>query len=145
MFRGRHYHTIDGKGRLSVPAKFRDELNRRGAETLVLTEGGQPCLWAYPLDEWEKVEQDWNSRTELTPEQRALMRMVISSAKECPVDRAGRTLVPPDLRQFAHLAQDVVIVGMLRRFEIWSADRWAEHYGTLRGGFDERGLEEFGL
>ena len=75
-----------------------------------------------------------------------MVRVLVASAKECPVDRAGRTLVPPELREFAGLKRDVVIAGALEGFEIWSRDRWAEHRQTLRVGFDDmtRKLSEQG-
>ena len=73
--------------------------------------------------------------------------MTVSSAKDCPVDKAGRTLVPPELREFAGLTKDVVIAGALTRFEIWSRERWTDYYQRLRGSFDDnaRKLSEFGL
>jgi MraZ protein len=145
MFRGRHFHTIDPKGRLSVPAKYRDLLNERDTQTLVLTEGNKTCVWAYPLDEWEALEATWTTRSDLTPEARNVIRVAVASAKECPVDRAGRTLVPPELRSFAHLDKNVVIVGWLKRFEIWDRERWSEVYDESRGRFDERSLAEAGL
>ena len=144
MFRGRYHHTIDPKGRLSIPARFREELTQRGTDTLVLAEGDH-CIWAYPLDEWERLEQDFHQRPQVSPEVRKVLRTAVLSAKDCPVDRAGRMLVPPDLREFARLQKEVVIAGWLKRFEIWSRDRFTEHYQALRGGFDERALGEFGL
>lgn len=146
MFRGRHPHTIDGKGRLAIPARFRDVLAQRDVDTLVLAEGDQ-CVWAFPLDEWERFEQRIQQQSQIAPEMRQLLRGVVSSAKDCPVDRAGRTLVPPDLREFAGLHKDVIVVGALVRFEIWNRDRWAVHLETLRGGFDDmtRTLGKLGL
>lgn len=146
MFRGRYFHTIDPKGRLSIPAKFRDDLVERGTDTLVLTEGDH-CIWAFPMDEWERLEEKLRQQPQLSPEMRSFIRMTVASAKDCPVDRAGRTLVPPELREFAGLQKDVMIVGALTKFEIWSRDRWNDHYQGLRGSFDEnaRKLGELGL
>ena len=146
MFRGRYLHTIDAKGRLSIPARFRDDLVERGMETLVLTEGDH-CVWAFPLDEWERLEEKLRQQPQLSPELRSFLRMTVSSAKDCPVDKAGRTLVPPELREFAGLTKDVVIAGALTRFEIWSRERWTDYYQRLRGSFDDnaRKLSEFGL
>jgi MraZ protein len=135
VFRGKHPHTIDAKGRLSIPARFREDLGKRGTDTLVLAEGDH-CIWAFPLDEWERLEEKLRQQSQLAPEMRSFLRMTVASAKECPVDRAGRTLVPPDLREFAGLRKDVMITGALTRFEIWSRDRWDAHYQTLRTGFD---------
>jgi MraZ protein len=145
VFRGRYEHTIDPKGRLSIPSRYREELQARGITTLVLTEGDQ-CIWAFPLDEWEQVEERLRRHPQLAPERRSIVRVMVASAKECPVDRAGRTLVPPELREFAGLKKDVMIAGALDWFEIWSRDRWTDHRQTLRINFDEmtRKLSEHG-
>lgn len=135
MFRGKYEHSIDGKGRLSIPSRYREELAARGVETLVLTEGDH-CIWAYPMDEWERFEERLRQQPQLSPEMRNFVRVIVASARECPVDRAGRTLVPPELREFGGLTKDVTIAGALGRFEIWSRERWMGHYQTLRGGFD---------
>lgn len=145
MFRGRYEHTIDPKGRLSIPARYREELVARSITTLVLTEGDR-CVWAFPLDAWEQLEERLRQQSQFSPERRNIARVMVSSAKECLVDRAGRTLVPPELRDFAGLKKEVVIAGVLESFEIWSRERWVEHHQTLRGGFDEmsRTLSEHG-
>ena len=145
MFRGTYEHTIDPKGRLSIPSRYREELAARAVTTLVLSEADH-CIWAFPLDGWEELEDRLRRHPQLSPERRHIVRILVASAKECPVDRAGRTLVPAELREFAGLKRDVVIVGALEGFEIWSRDRWAEHRQTLRVSFDEmtRKLSEQG-
>jgi MraZ protein len=146
VFRGRYHHTIDPKGRLSIPAKFREELAERGTDTLVLTEGDH-CIVAYPMDEWERFEEKLRQQPQFSPEMRTFVRITVAGAKDCPVDKAGRTLVPPELREFAGLQKDVVIAGALTRFEIWGRERWDDHYHRMRGSFDEsaRKASEFGL
>ena len=129
MFRGRYEHTIDPKGRLSIPSRYRDELAARRITTLVLSEGDR-CVSAFPLDEWEKVEESLRQHSPFSPERRNMVRVMVASAKECPVDRAGRTLVPPKLREFAGLKKDVVIAGALESFEIWSRERWIDMSST---------------
>lgn len=145
MFRGRYEHTIDPKGRLSIPSRYREELAARAITTLILSEGDH-CVWAFPLDAWEQLEERLRLHPQLSPERRSVVRVMVASAKECPVDRAGRTLVPPELRDFAGLKKDVMITGALDWFEIWSRERWADHRQTLRVGFDEmtRKLSERG-
>ena len=145
MFRGRYEHTIDPKGRLSIPSRYREELAARGITTLVLSEGDH-CVWAFPLDAWEQLEERLRQHPQLSPERRNVVRVMVASAKECPVDRAGRTLVPPELREFAGLKKEVMITGALEWFEIWSRERWTDHRQTLRGGFDDmtRKLSEHG-
>jgi MraZ protein len=145
VFRGRYQHTIDPKGRLSIPARFREELAERGVDTLVLTEGDH-CIWAYPLDEWERLEEKLRQQPQLSAEMRSFLRRTVGSAKDCPVDRVGRTLVPPELREMAGLRKDVVISGALGKFEIWSRERW-EDYRLQLGSFDQMAskLAELGL
>ncbi len=146
MFRGRYEHTIDPKGRLSIPSRYREELVARGVTTLILSEGDH-CVWAFPLDAWEQLEERLRLHPQLSPERRSIVRVMVASAKECPLDRAGRTLIPPELREFAGLKKDVMITGALDSFEIWSRERWADHRQTLRIGFDEmtRKLSEHGI
>jgi MraZ protein len=146
VFRGRYEHTIDPKGRLSIPSRYREELTSRRVTTLVLSEGDH-SVWAFPLDAWEQLEERLRQHAPLSPERRNVVRVMVASAKECPVDRAGRTLVPPELRDFAGLKREVVITGALEWFEIWSRERWTDHRQTLRGGFDDmtRKLSEHGI
>jgi MraZ protein len=146
VFRGRYLHTIDPKGRLSIPARFREDLTERGVDTLVLTEGDH-CVFGYPLDEWERFEEKLRQQPQLALEMRNFLRVSVASAKDCPVDKAGRILVPPELREFAGLSKDVMIVGALTKFEIWNRERWNDHYQRARVSFDEsaRKLSDFGL
>jgi transcriptional regulator MraZ len=112
VFRGRYEHTIDLKGRLSIPSRYREDLMARGVTMLVLSEGDH-CVWAFPLDAWEQLEERLRQHPQLSPERRNVVRVMVASAKECPVDRAGRTLVPPELREFAGLKREVVMTRKL--------------------------------
>jgi MraZ protein len=123
VFRGRYEHTIDPKGRLSIPSKFREVLAARFDERLILTNFDQ-CLWAYPVPEWKAVEDKVAALPQFKPEVKALQRFFISAASECPVDPNGRIIIPTTLRKYADLNQDVVIVGMTNRFEIWAKEKW---------------------
>jgi MraZ protein len=123
VFRGRYEHTIDSKGRLSIPSKFREILASNFDERLILTNFDQ-CLWAYPVREWKAVEDKVAALPQFKPEVKALQRFFISAASECPVDPNGRIIIPTTLRKYADLNQDVVIVGMTNRFEIWAKEKW---------------------
>ena len=123
MFRGRYEHSIDQKGRISIPSKFREILGAQYDERLIITNFDQ-CLWAYPVAEWKKVEDKVASLPQLKPEVKALQRFFISAASESPLDKQGRILIPPTLREYADLDKDCVMVGMSQRIEIWSLDRW---------------------
>jgi MraZ protein len=123
MFRGRYEHSIDQKGRISVPSRFREILATQYDERLIVTNFDQ-CLWAYPVAEWKKVEEKVAALPQLKAEVKALQRFFISAASEAPLDKQGRILIPPTLREYADLNRDCVMVGMSQRIEIWSLERW---------------------
>lgn len=136
MFRGRVEHTIDSKGRLSIPSRFRDVLTEKYSETLVVTNFDR-CLVAYPPEEWEALERRASALPQLKREVKAFQRYFISGATECPLDRQGRILIPPSLRTYAALERDVVLVGMLKKVEIWSKERWEEVFHQSQKNFEE--------
>jgi MraZ protein len=135
MFRGRFEHTIDSKGRVSIPAKFRELLAEKYDERLILTNFDR-CLVAYPFEEWRGVEEKVGSLSMVKKEVRAFQRFFISGAAECPIDKLGRILIPPTLRDYAQLARNVVFNGMLKKFEIWSKDRWLEEIKRSEESFE---------
>lgn len=123
MFRGRFEHGMDAKGRTSLPAKFREVLATNYDERLILT-NFDGCLWGYPVSEWQKIEEKVALLPQFKPEVKALQRVFISAATECPIDPQGRILVPPTLRDYAGIKKDIVLVGMTRRIEIWAKENW---------------------
>lgn len=127
MFRGRYENTIDQKGRILVPSKFRELLSSNYDEKLIITNFDE-CLWAYPFKEWQEIEEKVSKLPQFKPEVRALQRVFISAATECPLDKQGRVLIPPPLREYAAIERDVVFVGMVKRIEIWSKDRWEKEF-----------------
>ena len=130
MFRGRYQHTIDPKGRLSVPAKFRDALAQFGDALVVVP--NEHCLEVHPLAEWERFEARLREQSGLRTDVQALSRLYISRAKEVALDAAGRILIPPDTRAQAGLPKkEVTLVGGgLARFEVWDRARFEEYERT---------------
>ncbi|HVO29197.1 MAG TPA: division/cell wall cluster transcriptional repressor MraZ [bacterium] len=122
MFRGQFEHSIDAKGRLSIPAKFRDVLQARASGRLVVTNHDR-CVYAYAFPDFEEIEKKLASAPQ-TEVQRAFIRRFIGGAHECDIDNTGRILVPPPLRAYASLSRDVMLVGGAKHFEIWALDRW---------------------
>ncbi len=122
MFMGEYNHTIDAKGRVIVPAKFREELG----DKFVLTLGLDGCLFVYPDEEWENFV---NKLRELpgSKEARQLQRYFMAGAVTCEVDKQGRILIPLKLREKAELCKDVVFVGIVGKIEIWSKERWEKN------------------
>jgi len=123
MFKGRYEHLIDGKGRLSIPSRFRDTLAERYDSRLVVTTYDN-CLIAYPLAEWLKLEEKIATLPEFKKDTRAFLRFFYSSASDCAIDRLGRILLPQTLRDYAKLEKEVVLIGAFRHMEIWSKTLW---------------------
>jgi len=120
MFLGEYRHTLDAKGRLTVPARFRATLE----PGLVITRGYEPCLVAYPLDEWNKLAAKVAQLPTSNLRARSYSRWVFASAYEATLDKMGRILVPSFLREYAAISEETVIVGVNTTLEIWSPDRW---------------------
>ncbi|MCI8635826.1 MAG: division/cell wall cluster transcriptional repressor MraZ [Eubacterium sp.] len=122
MFIGEYNHTIDAKGRLIVPSKFRELL---GSE-FVVTKGLDGCLFVYPNEEWVTIEEKFKSIPLTTKDARKFSRFFFAGATSCEVDRQGRILLPQVLREYADLQKEVVLAGVLSRIEIWNRDRWQD-------------------
>ena len=120
MFIGEYRHSLDVKGRIIVPAKFRDGLG----DKFVLTKGLDGCLFAYSKEEWANFEEKIKSLPLTNKDARAFLRFFFAGAVECEIDKQGRTLIPPMLREYAGLSKDIVIIGVSNRVEIWSQDKW---------------------
>ncbi len=123
MFKGNFPYTIDPKGRMSVPTRFRGLMPDQGdGRELIITLGitGQ-CLWAYPQEEWKEIENQI-TQTKSSLQRDAFIRNFIGNAHECTIDKMGRVLIPLVLREKASLEKQVVIVGALKKFEIWDKD-----------------------
>jgi len=133
MFMGEYAHTIDTKGRLIIPAKFRDGLG----DKFVITKGLDNCLFVYPMDEWNQIEKKLRSLPFTKSDARAFARFFFSGACECEVDRQGRTLIPANLRKYAKLDKEVVVIGVSSRVEIWSKEVWEEYSRGTAEDYEE--------
>ncbi|MCX8042808.1 MAG: division/cell wall cluster transcriptional repressor MraZ [Desulfobacterota bacterium] len=123
MFRGRSDQTIDEKGRIIMPAKFREVLSKRQDPTIMLTNLDM-CLIGYPVEEWAELERKILSRPDTSDTVKNFKRFLIGGVSECCIDKQGRILVPPSLKKYAQLEKNVVIVGLIDHFEIWNAERF---------------------
>src|SRR5687767_10499406 len=140
MFRGRYQHTVDPKGRVSIPSKYRDLLALYDGSTLVVVPN-ESALEVHPLEEWERIEARIGEKSMFDADLRKIGRLYISRAREVELDGAGRILIPPDSRTQAGLARDVTLMGPGRKFfEIWDRSRFEEYERTngdgLPAGFD---------
>ncbi len=120
MFLGRYAHALDAKGRLAIPARFREAL----AEGVVLTRGIDRCLALYPMAAWRPLAEKVGSLPITDPDARNFRRMVFAEATDLELDGQGRILVPPELRRYAGLEREALIVGVDTAIEIWSPERW---------------------
>ncbi|MCU1717628.1 MULTISPECIES: division/cell wall cluster transcriptional repressor MraZ [Pseudomonas] len=125
MFRGANAISLDAKGRLAMPSRYRDELVSRCAGQLIVTiDAIDPCLCVYPLSEWELIEAKLRELASFREENRRLQRLLIGNAVDLELDASGRFLVPPRLREYAKLDKRAMLVGQLNKFQLWDEDAW---------------------
>lgn len=120
MFLGRYAHSLDTKGRIAIPSRFRDAI---GGEA-VITRGIDPCLTLYPMAAWEPLAAKVSALSISDPDARAFRRMVFAEAAAVELDRQGRILIPPELRRYAGLESEAIVVGMHSYVEIWGPAQW---------------------
>ena len=138
VFRGRYEYTIDPKGRVSIPSRFREQLSESGLESVVIT-NYSGCIYAYPAVEWEKIEEKLAAKVSSVHQKKnAFVRFFLGGAVEVTPDKQGRILIPPSLRSYAGLDRDVVIIGMPKRFEIWDRQKWDVEVAR----FEKEGFED---
>jgi len=148
VFRGSSNLTLDNKGRLVVPARHRDALLERCGGHLVITADPDHCLLLYPLPEWDGIQQKLDALSNFDQRVRGLQRRLTGHAVDTEMDAAGRVLVSPELREYAHLEKDVVLVGQGKKFELWNREQWkalAEAPGGLTPDALPPALEGFSL
>ena len=141
MFMGEYNHTIDAKGRLIIPSRFRELLG----EEFVLTKGLDGCLSIYPMSEWEAFEQKLRALPLTNKNARTFSRFFVAGATPCELDKQGRILIPQTLREFAGLDKDVVLTGNLNRIEVWSKEKWTDNCNYDDMDAIAEGMQEMGI
>lgn len=137
MFYGEYQHTIDRKGRIIVPSKFRQVFKEHYVEKFYVTRGLDGCLFVFTEDEWKAQEQKFKAMPFTKQEARRFNRLYFSGACDIMCDKQGRILLPQYLKDFAGIKRDVVIVGISNRIEIWSKDRWDSFYKNYNQAFED--------
>ena len=141
MLIGEYYHNLDAKGRVSIPSKFRDDLDG----SFVLSKGLDNCLYAYSVSEWETFKNELLTMRGSNAQK--IRRFFFSGATECEIDSQGRVVIPPNFREFAKLLKEVVIVGVSNRAEIWNKENWEKYISD--SSFDSaeiaKAMEEMGF
>lgn len=133
MFMGEYQHSLDAKGRLIIPAKFRDELG----EGAVLTRGLDNCLFLFPKDEWGALESKLKTLPLTKGDARQFVRFLFSGATECELDKQGRINLPANLQEHASIQKDAVVIGVSSRVEIWSKEKWDAYVQVAEDSFED--------
>jgi MraZ protein len=133
MFMGEYHHSIDNKGRMIVPSKFREDLG----EMFIITRGLDQCLFGYPLSEWAQIEEKLKGLPLTKKDARAFTRFFFSGATESELDKQGRINIPAPLLQYAKLEKECVVLGVSNRIEIWSKQIWEDYFSQSEDSFAE--------
>ena len=143
MLMGEYQHKMDSKGRIIIPAKFRDELG----DNFVATRGLDNCLFVYPMQEWSVLEEKLSSLPITSKDARTFVRFFFSGATECELDKQGRISIPANLRKYADLDQKTVIIGLGKRIEIWSQEQWEACLDSAEDSSEEiaAAMDELGI
>lgn len=148
VFQGATQINLDAKGRMSVPTRSRDALTAGGTVKLVLTAHPEGCLLLYPMPSWEPIRQKVMAFPSLDRQANLWKRLLVGFAEEHELDTAGRLLITPELRDFAHITRPVMFVGQGSHFEIWDLETWRTQLEALRSGGSPSlppGMENFSL
>lgn len=130
---GEYHHTIDIKGRMIVPSKFREGLG----DTFVITRGLDQCLFVYPMSEWKVIEEKLKALPLTKKDARAFTRFFFSGATECEIDKQGRVNIATPLLQYAKLEKECVVIGVSNRIELWSKSIWENYVAEQEDSFEE--------
>ena len=137
MFYGEFQHSIDRKGRLILPAKFRETAKNQFVDKFFVTRGLDKCLFMFSEEEWRSQENKFKTMSFTKQQSRTFNRLLFSGACELVFDKQGRVLLPQYLKDFAEIKKDVMIVGVSNRIEIWAQDKWNDFYANSRQSFEE--------
>jgi MraZ protein len=137
MFYGEFEHTLDRKGRLIIPSKFREALKEAYAEKLYITRGLDKCLFIFTEEEWKIQESRFRSMPFTKSEHRKFNRIIFSGAQDIVPDKQGRILLPSYLKEYASVKKEVFFIGVSNRIEIWSKELWKEFYSSSKESFEE--------
>jgi MraZ protein len=135
-FKGSYEYSVDNKGRVNIPARLRKYVSPEANDTFVITRGYEKCLFVYPLDEWNKLEQSIRDLTPTNPKHRYFMRTLLEQATESQLDGQSRISIPRDLLRLAGIENDVLILGVLERLELWSPEIYKEYQKSQEESYE---------
>ena len=119
-FIGEYKYSLDSKGRINIPAKFRQSLSEDNEGTFIATRGQDPCIWIYPIKEWKKIEDELRKLSSISGIHRTFIRQIARSATPSTCDKQGRIMISPSLLSYASLNKETLILGMINKIEIWN-------------------------
>ncbi|MCM8781998.1 MAG: division/cell wall cluster transcriptional repressor MraZ [Candidatus Omnitrophica bacterium] len=137
MFYGEYEHALDKKGRLIIPAKFREVAKAHYIEKFFITRGLDKCLFMFSEEEWKNQELKFKNLPFTKKESRSFNRLFFSGTAEIELDNQGRILIPKYLKDYACIKREVILIGISNRIEIWAKDQWQEFYKAQQGSFEE--------
>ena len=137
MFYGEYEHSLDSKGRVIIPSKFREVLADNYVDRFYITRGLDNCIFMFPEAEWKALEGKFRNLSFTKSEARKFNRLYFSGASEVICDKQGRMLVPKYLKDYAEIKRDVVIIGVSNRIEIWDKEKWREFYNAQKDSFEK--------
>jgi MraZ protein len=135
-FKGSYDYSVDNKGRINIPSRLRKYISPEANDTFVVTRGYEQCLYVYPLDEWNKVEENIRQLSSTNPKHRFFMRTLLERATESQLDGQSRITIPKELLQFAGIENEVFIIGVLEHIEIWNPLTYAEYQKTQAESYE---------
>lgn len=135
-FKGSHNYSVDNKGRINLPAKLRKYVSAEANDTFVITRGFEKCLFVYPLDEWNKLEQHLRSLSSYNPQDRLFMRVLLEHATESQLDGQARVTIPQQLLDYAGIKSEVRIIGALDKIELWNATVYEEYLSSQAESYE---------
>ena len=137
MFRGQYKYSVDSKGRVSIPAKLRKHLSPDANDTFVMTQGTASCIDVYPLDQWQQFEERLLKLNPFNPEEARFIRLILQHASEDNLDSQSRILIPQNLIEYAKIEKEVLILGALKKIEIWNPEVYEEYIKTSDSTYEQ--------
>lgn len=136
-FKGSYEYSVDGKGRINIPAKLRKSVSPEANETFTITRGFEKCLFIYPQDEWLRLEEAIRALSPTNPQHRFFTRVLLQQAVDVQLDTQSRITIPKDLLQFADITDNVLILGVLEHIELWNPKEYAEYLASQQNSYED--------
>ena len=136
-FKGSYEYSVDNKGRINIPAKLKKYVSPEANDSFTVTRGFEKCLYVYPKDEWEKLEDSIRDLSPTNAQHRFFMRMLLQQAVESQLDGQSRITIPKDLLQFASIESEVLILGVLEHIEVWNPGEYKKYLATQKNSYED--------